>query len=371
MIRALGVVAAIACGAVLACWRQADAMPPFAQAYGVDCSVCHTEVPALNAHGRWVQRTGYDVLDHSVLNRSLPLWVGVNPTYDSQDTNGPRPRFGNVALHAVGVAGNWSYHVQQWVRQNDASGGLDTAWVSYNNLFHRNGHLFFGKIETPAPSPLSQWFDLAPIATSQMTVGEHTYELASNRWGGRFAYVNGSFDGEIGFLASNVNIGGVNDFSSNTDKAVQWKLAWANPDRPLEIGVFGARGSFPLPEGGTDQYRSLAFYVQRDPRNGVPGTLLIYQSTFDANPGAGAPAAAGNAATVELYKTFLRGKVLLAVRKEFINDGLGTQLQSGNIDLEYHLARFVHVYLETYLAQHSRPGYRYMLWWTTPVRSVK
>ncbi len=370
MIRALA-IAAVALGAMLACSRPAYAMPPFAQAYGVDCSVCHTEVPALNAHGRYVQRSGYDVLDHSVLKRSWPLWVGVNPSYDSQDPNSTRPQFGNVALHAVGVAGDWSYHVQQWVRQNNMSGGLDTSWIAYNNLFHRSGHLFFGKIETPAPAPLSQWFDLAPFASSQMIVGEHTYQLANNRWGTRFAYVHGSFDGEIGFLAGNGNIGGVSDFANDTDKTVQWKLAWANPERPFEIGVFGSRGSFPLPEGGTDHYRSTALYVQRDPRFGVPGSLVIYQTTFDANPGAGAAAAAGNAATVELYKPFLRGKALVAVRKEFTNDGLGTQLQSGNIDLEYHLARFVHVYVETYMAQNHKPGYRYMLWWTTPVTAVK
>ena len=335
-------------------------MPPFAQAYSVDCSVCHTEVPALNAHGRYVQRSGYDVLDHSVLKRSLPLWVGINPSYDSQDPNQPpRTRFGNIAVHAVGVAGDFSYHVQQWLQQNNMAGTLDTAWFAYNNLFHRNGHLFLGKIETPAPSPFSQWFDLSGISSAEMTVGEHQYQLDANRWGSRFSYVHGSFDGEVAWL------GGIGD------KTLQWKLAWADPNRPLEVGAFGSRGSFQLAEGGADQYRSLAFYVQRDPRFGVPGVFAVEQSTFDGNPGAGAAAAAGNAGTFELYDTFLRGKALLGLRKEFTNDGLGTQAQSGNVDLEYHLARFVHLYFETYMAQHSRPGYRYMIWWTTPVKSVK
>ena len=31
----------------------AGAMPNFAQAYGVDCSRCHTAVPLLNAYGRY------------------------------------------------------------------------------------------------------------------------------------------------------------------------------------------------------------------------------------------------------------------------------------------------------------------------------
>ncbi|HEX5275496.1 MAG TPA: hypothetical protein VFW34_09505 [Candidatus Rubrimentiphilum sp.] len=42
---------------------RADAMPPFAQAYGVDCNTCHTMVPALNSYGRYIQRTGFAALD--------------------------------------------------------------------------------------------------------------------------------------------------------------------------------------------------------------------------------------------------------------------------------------------------------------------
>jgi len=357
---------------LVACTLPAFAMPPFAQAYGVDCSVCHTEVPTLNAHGRYVQGTGYDVLNHRVLERSLPFWVGVNPSYDSQDPSSPpRLRFGNAALHAVGVTGNWSYHVQQWLRQNDMAGGLDTAWVAYNTLLNRGGHLFIGKIESPAPAPFSQWSDLAPFANSQVTVGEHAYQLANNRWGSRFAYVRGVFDVEVGWLGSTGDLGGTSDFSDDTDKTLQWKFAWANPERPLEIGAFGSRGSFPLPEGGTDQYHSVALYVQRDPKFGVPGAFILYQTTFDANPGAGAAAAAGNGAIVELYDTFLRGRMLITARKEFTNDGLGTQIQSGNVDVEYHLVRFINVYAETYMVQHGKPGYRYMIWWTTPVKAVK
>ena len=57
----LGLFSAIAVAvtaAVLATSRPAEAMPNFAQAYGVACSECHVQIPALNAYGRWVQRTG-------------------------------------------------------------------------------------------------------------------------------------------------------------------------------------------------------------------------------------------------------------------------------------------------------------------------
>lgn len=351
---------------------RSSAMPPFAQAYAAKCTLCHTSVPGLNAYGRYVQRTAYAALDHATLKKSLPVWIGFNPSFDSQDPNAPHKlQLGNVAVHAIGNTGNWTYHVQQWLQQNGQAGGLDTAWVSYNSLFRRNGHLFFGKIQTPAPSPFGQWFDLAGFAAPGLTVGEHPYQLANNRWGSRFSYVHGSLDAEVAWLGAGGDLGGSSNFSNTTDKTVQWKLADANKDRPLEFGLFGSRGSFPLPEGGTDQYRSITGYVQRDPMGAFPGILLVYQNAFDATPGGGNAAAASTAATFELYKTFLHQDLLVSVRKEFTNDGLGNHLQTGNVDLEYHLARFVHVYAETYMTQNKKPAYRFMLWWTTPLSRTK
>ncbi len=348
--------------------KWAQAMPPFAEAYAANCTLCHTQVPTLNAYGRYVQRSGYTALDRNVLKRAVPLWVGANPSYDSQDPNAPhRLLVGNVAVHAVGyLATDWTYHVQQWITQHNQAGGLDTAWVAYNNLFHHEGHLFIGKIESAAPSPFSQWSDLASFGTPEIVVGEHPYQLDANRWGSRFAFVRGSLDAEVGWLGSGDDLGGTSEFS-NIDKTVQWKVADANPKRPLEFGAFGSRGAFPLPEGGTDQYRSIAAYVQRDPTSNFPGVLLVYQSAFDSNAGNGNGSAASTAATAELYRTILNQQAVIGVRKEFSNDGLGTQLQSGNIDFEYQVARFVHAYVEVYMAQNAKPGYRYMLWWTTPL----
>ena len=56
--RLLAIAAAAAAG-LMAGLRPAAAMPPFAQAYGVKCTVCHTMVPALNTYGRaakWSRR---------------------------------------------------------------------------------------------------------------------------------------------------------------------------------------------------------------------------------------------------------------------------------------------------------------------------
>ena len=347
---------------------RAAAMPPFAQAYGVNCTLCHLQVPALNAYGRYVQRTGYSVLDHPKLKKTVPFWLGFSPSYDSQSPTSPHQlQFGNVALHAVGMLSpNVTYHIQQWIRQDGQPGGLDTAWFAYNGLFGRSGHLFAGKIESPAPSPFSQWFDLASFATPQITVGEHVYQLDSNRWGLRLSYVRSPIDAEAAWLGSNGDLGGVSDFSSDTDKTFQWKLAYATPERPTEFGLFGSRGALHLTEGGTDEYRSLAAYVERDPAGGMPGVFAIYQRAFDSNPGNGEPPAFSTAATLELYQTGFKDRAIFGIRKEFTNDGLGNVLQSENADFEYHIARFLHSYVEVYAAQHQKPGYRYMLWWTVP-----
>lgn len=351
--------------------QRAQAMPVFAQAYGVSCSLCHTQVPALNAYGRYVQRTGYAALDAKLLRRALPIWAEEAATYDSQDAAEPhRTAFGNAAIHAVGYLGNdFTYHFQQWFWQDNQAGDLDTFWIAYNNLFNHQGHLFAGLVEAPGPSPFSQWFDLASFATPEITVGEHAYELDANRWGVKFNYVNGDLDAEAGWLGSSEGWSGTSDFSDDTEKTFQYKLAYASPVYPVEAGAFGSYGSFPLAEGGTDQFRSFAPYVERDPMNGIPGVLAMYQMAYDANPGLGFSPAASTATTLELYEpVFTKG--LVSVREEWTNDGLGDRLESGNIDFSYHILPFVHVYVEDALAQGNVPDWRYMVWLTVPLRNA-
>ncbi len=352
------------------------AMPPFAQALGVKCSVCHTQVPTLNAYGRYIQRTGYATLDSHTLQRTTPFWVGesANYSHNSQDAASPRTELGNFALHAAGALdANTTFHMQQWIYQDGQPGGLDTAWVTYNNLFHRNGHLFVGKMPGTTASPLSQWFDLAAFATPEIVVGEHVYQNDGNRWGSKFAYVKGSLDAEVGYFAAGGDLGDFGKYSQDIEKTFQWRLAHANPEQPLEYGIMGARGSLPLVEGGFDQYTSFTPYVQRDPVGKLPGIFAMYQMGFDGNAGQdglGNPlgAARSTAATIELYEP-IGDKALVAFRKEFQNDGLGTQTQSGNIDFAYHLAPFLHLYLESAMAQNTTPTWSYMLWWTLPLQS--
>src|SRR5579862_9420824 len=365
----LAVTLAAAAGLTIAAAQRADAMPPFAQAYGVKCNVCHTQVPALNTYGRYVQRTGYASLDPHVLTRALPIWVGEAATYDT-GSGTYKTQIGNLAVHAVGPIGDdITYHFQQWIIDGDQAGNVDTIWFAYNNLLHRDGHLFAGLIEAPAPSPFSQWMDLSGFASAEMVVGEHAFALDGNRWGAKFNYVRGALDVEAGWLYNDNGWSGSSAFI-NTDKTFQYRVAYADPQKPLEGGIYGSRGSVPLAEGGFDQYWSLSSYVQRDPVKGLPGVFMVYQIGLDGNPAYNLGSAGSNAATIELYQPLLDHGVF-SVRKEWTNDGLGNLVQSGVLDFNYQIARYLHAYVEESFASHTQPQWRYMLWWTTPVSSVK
>jgi hypothetical protein len=356
-------------------------MPVFAQAYAAKCSICHVFPPALNTYGRYIQRTGYGGLDPHTLNRALPFWWDQQIRYDNNQS--PRTQVGNMAIHAVGFLGtDVTYHFQQWILQNNKAGDLDTFWLAYNNLFDRSGHVFAGLVQAPAPSPFSQWMDIAAFTTPDITVGEHAYELDANRWGAKFNYVHGDLDLEAGWLyAGNggPSVWGASSNFSNTDKTFQYKAAYANPNYPLEAGIYGSRGSWPLAEGGYDQYWSAAPYVERDPIHGIPGVLAIYQRAYDGNPGfttlpSGtlAPLGPANsaAATLELYQpVFDEG--LVSLRKEWTNDGLGTLGQTGNVNFSYPIARFLRAYVEEYFGAHTTPGWAYTIWWASPFTNVK
>ncbi|MHB8146993.1 MAG: hypothetical protein ACYDGM_07025, partial [Vulcanimicrobiaceae bacterium] len=369
--------------------RSASAMPIFAKAYGVQCSVCHTLVPALNAYGRYVQRTGYASLNRDVLKTVDPIWIGEQLNGDSAGgVNANQPTYtnslGNVAIHAAGFfAPDWTYHVQQWLLSSDQTGGsLDTAWVTYNNLFHRDGHLFLGKIEAPAPSPFSQWFDLSGFAAPEITVGEHAWQLDANRWGAKLGYVHKAINAEAGWLASGNDLPTNADFTTvpGTDKTFQWKLADARPDQPLEFGLYGSSGSYIVSTGAVDRYGSVAGYVQRDPQaHAVPGVLAIYQVGNDSNPGLDLngnqlPSARSQALSAELYEPVFSGNAVIGLRDEYTNDGLGNLLHYGNVDFAFNVPglQYLHGYVEAGLGAHSAspnggPDWRWTLWWTTPV----
>ena len=369
--------------------KTARAMPTFAQAYGLQCSACHTQVPLLNAYGRYLQRTGYASLDRKVLARALPLWIGEAANYDSTNGAGtgvPRYSFGNFALHGVGyLAPDLTFHAQQFIVAGDQSGGVDTLWVTYNNLLNRNGHLFVGKILNPAPAPYSQDFQLDGASASSTNVGEHSWgSTYGNRWGTRLAYVKKAVDLEAGYYLTSGDLSGLTDFGPG-DKTFQWKAAYAKQDFPVEVGLFGSIGTLPV-SSGTDRYHSIAGYVQIDPGEHMrPGLFAVYQHGSDDNPGIDPasgnlmPKTSSRGQSYELYEPILHKNATLGFRHDINDNGYGTVSNGNAVNLAFNIPRltYVHGYLEANLGGNSAlagasggPTWKGMLWLTMPLKAV-
>ncbi|MBV8355052.1 MAG: hypothetical protein JO101_07005, partial [Candidatus Eremiobacteraeota bacterium] len=276
----LAIFVAVAALLIPSVARRTEAMPTFAQAYGLDCKACHSIVPSLNAYGRYVQRTMYAGLDPSGYKKEFPIWISDQANYDST-SDSPKLQVGNLAVHAVAVTNNWTAHVQQWIVQNGDAGGLDTAWVSYNRLLGGDGHLVLGKMPGPGPSFWSMWNDVSGFTAPSITVGEHVQSLAANRWGAKLTYGGTKFFGEVGYFGSSADLNGATQWAATPDngidKGVQGHIAFQRPDKPVSAGIVGNAGTVPLAEGGVDRYSALGGYVQVDPTLRLPGAILYYQ----------------------------------------------------------------------------------------------
>jgi hypothetical protein len=376
--------------------RPSQAMPTFAQAYGIPCSRCHTIVPLLNSYGRYVQNTGYAALDRHVLARSLPIWLEEDAAFDSTNDPGsgpgasPRIALGNLAVHATGyLAQDVTYHFQEWAWDGNYGGHVDTFWASYNNLLHRNGHLFVGLIQNPQPSPYSETFDIDGVTASGTFVGEHDWSATySNRWGSKFAYVTKSLDAEAGYFFGNGDFGGAagaTDFGS-LDKTFQYKVAYAHPNVPIEVGVFGSVGTVPVSTGnGIDSYNSQAVYVELDPStNYRPGLLLVGQDEHDGNPGMGSngplTATGSQGVSAEIFESLFHGAVVVSAQHNFNNAGFG-QMTNGNafnVGFNFPHFQFLHGYIEALTGGESAlsgisggPEWKGVLIFALPIRSVR
>jgi hypothetical protein len=369
--------------------RPTAAMPPFAQAYGMDCQVCHTVVPQLNAYGRYVQRTGYASLDASTIHHAIPVWIDELPYYSTNDPTYPNQvQWGNLSVHASGFIGtDFTYHFQQWIVSGNQPGPLDTAWITYNNLFHRDGHLFVGKVEAPAPSPFSQFMDLAAFDTPEITVGEHMYLFDANRWGTKLAYTHSWLNADVGYLGPTGDLttspgGGAVEWAPDEnnvggDRTLQWHLADAIGYKPVEFGAYGGVGTFQTSDGEIDHYNGAAGYVDIDATRGWPGVFGIYQHTYDSHPGAGLNSATSTSYTAEVFEPFFNNQAWISFRNEYLNDGLGTITKYNYVNLAWFITHHVSDRVANGLifnAQASMnqgpPSWQYQLWYATTLGAL-
>ncbi len=322
----------------------ASALPSFAQAYHIDCSACHSMVPALNAYGRYIQSTHLGALDPTVLKGSFPLVVRESISYRS--TGGlsrlapqDKATYANLSFTMAGAIGKYvTYRLEQSVYSNNISGGsLGHTWVSYNRLMNGSGHLIVGKFDPPAPSAFSYWGDMTGFSSATIGVGQHSYNLGSQRWGVGFNYVptdyaKHPYKVELGWVGNSPSLFNASAFDAanpyapggkGSDRAFQYQLAWARPDNPVEVGVYGALGTYILANGykdPVDRYGALGFYAQRDPDQRFPGVMAFYQRTHDSNVGPGkasehlVQAATAWSYGFEVDQPFFGGNVMLGVR---------------------------------------------------------
>lgn len=286
--------------------RAALALPTFAQAYQVDCSVCHSFVPGLNAYGRYVQSTAFGALDPKVLHKVLPFVIRETVNYKSTgnlDTENAQTKqlkytWLGLSVNAVGAINKYiSYRLEQSLYSNNRGGGsTGHFWVSYNQLLNGDGHLILGKFDAPAPPAYSFWMD-SGLKEGSITVGQHSYNIGGQRWGVGFNYVPINYEKQpykvqVAYVGNSPAMydNTVFDSLAGSDRAFQYKAAFARPDNPLEVGFYGAVGTYMLASyaNPVDNYTVQGLYLQRDPIGSFPGVLLNFQRTQDSNIGPGA-----------------------------------------------------------------------------------
>ena len=98
----------------------------------------------------------------------------------------------------------------------------------------------------------------------------------------------------------------------------------------------------------------------------MPGIFALYQVAYDGNPGAGASPSVSHAGSLEIYQTYFHHNLLVGIRRELTNDGLGTVTGTGQVELAVQFAKYLHGYAEGSLSQFSTPTWNYVLWWTVP-----
>jgi hypothetical protein len=386
------------------------ATPVFAQAYGLNCTVCHTQMPTLNAFGRYIQRSGYSPLDPKTLKHALPFFVfDFGSGYTAQSgqpqsayrVNGP----GHMTVfQANGFLGQeFTYKVEQLIVAGGQTGFLDETWIAYNNLLNHRGHLFVGKMpEINLDEYADGVLDDESVSNlPNVAVGDHNYlpDYMGGRWGARFNYVGEKTLVQATYLGNGTrasSFGDAYDFSRAADKAFQWRVAYADPGNPWEIGVFGESGSVgyagsALPPGvHVDHYDVVTPYLNKDPRPGSPGFRVEYALASDSNPGFAAPAGTTTGGLQKIgptdsswiigsaFQMVLHDHGMLNVTYYHTNQALSETGFTGLVQpvgpqtgvgpgFSYAINPYVRIYTAVYVAEDQRPAFSINMWLTPPL----
>jgi hypothetical protein len=409
---AVGIALAIALASSLGRERAA-ATPVFAQAYGLGCTACHAQVPVLNAFGRYVQRTGYAALRPQALKHALPVFLfDTGTTYTHQSDQPPKDGritgpLDRTILQANSALGpDVTYKIEQAVADAGQAGFLDQGWVAYHNFLDHDGHLFIGKLaainleEFGGPDILADVNDAGQSRVPGIAVGVHNYaaDYELGRWGAKFNYVRGKTLVQVAYLGNpsgTGSFGDAYDFSRASDTSFQWRVAYADPAKPYEVGVFGESGTFGftgsalVPGVHVDDYTVVAPYVSKDPRPGSPGFRLEYSTASDSNPGdiipATAPASlrpAGLTASSwmigSVYQMVLHDHGVASLTYYHTNQALSETGLSGLVQptgpetgggpaFSYAINPYTRFYTAFYVARNQRPAISITMWFTPPL----
>jgi hypothetical protein len=402
------VSAVVALLLVLATRERTDATPVFAQSYGLACTVCHTQMPTLNAFGRYVQRTGYAALNSQTLKHAVPVFlfdVGTGYSHQNGDPSSDRITgpFHSSLLQANGaLSPDVTYKIEQFIFFGGQGGYLEQGWLAYHNLFNHDGHLFVGKL--PAIN-LDEYgagvLDDVSAASREpdVAVGVHDYaeEYDGGRWGAKFNLVRGKTLLQIAYLGNPTGLGSFQDaydFSRGADRSLQWRVAYADPAKPYEFGVFGESGALGYtgsaisPGTHVDNYDVIAPYVGKDPRSGSPGFRLEYVAATDGNPGyvmpatpAGTPKQSGSISSSwmigSVYQMVLHDHGMVSITYYHTNEATAETGFTGLIQptgsktgvgpgISYAMNPYSRIYTSIFVAQNQRPAFLINVWFTPP-----
>jgi hypothetical protein len=161
--------------------KPVQAIPIFAQRYGLQCGVCHSVLPELNAFGNYFRNHGYRL--PTPKHGTTLVAIRYQMEYD-KDAAPNAPRFvpGGVLLSNADIG-----KISAFLHYNlGAQGGPSGTFLAYLTRYDETSRMQYrlGLFELPLiHSPGQRLDDLAPYGYEQTHVGLNDLTLAQPRWG--------------------------------------------------------------------------------------------------------------------------------------------------------------------------------------------